>query len=162
MRRNARPLATFHLFLYALSLAGGTAQTGAGHPVLIGVKDHPESALLAEITAEMVRTALDVPFPVPDLADSTTAWKALRDGDIDVYPESIANLTAAVLHDPALRSIDRLRAVLAKHQVAHDRPARLRRHRPPLSSGPAGPRPPAVPSCCSNCKDSSRRKTCSR
>lgn len=110
-------LSAFCLSLCVLCLAGEIRFADAGSLVRIGATASAESALLAEIAAELVRQGFDTPQVVPGLANHHAAWQALREGALDVYPVSINTLAEKILHRPDWHDVDQLRQALIPFSV---------------------------------------------
>ncbi|MDO1527440.1 glycine betaine ABC transporter substrate-binding protein [Fulvimonas sp. R45] len=82
-------------------------------PVRIGSKQFTESVILGELATVTARRAGAAVTYRPQLGGTRILWQALRDGDIDVYPEYTGTITHDLLKDlPADAGIDALRARL--------------------------------------------------
>jgi osmoprotectant transport system substrate-binding protein len=92
--RPAAVAAAFTILATGLGACGSkssvTPGSGKGRPpVTVGYRDAPEQALLGELYAQSLR---DKGFSVrtkPDFADARAIDRALRTGEIDVYPEYV-------------------------------------------------------------------------
>jgi osmoprotectant transport system permease protein len=79
-----------------LVLAGCTASTTK--PVVVGAKKFTESVILAEIGAQLARAGV-AEARRDDLGGGPAIWLALRQGDIDVYPEYTGTITRQILKE---------------------------------------------------------------
>jgi len=73
--------------LFALSLAAVSEQPRAGPPVVVASKPFGESYLLAEMFAQLLEARGIAVDRRPGLGATELAFRALRAGSIDVYPE---------------------------------------------------------------------------
>lgn len=113
-RRASRVLAGGALLI---TLLAGT--TRAERPALrVGSKSFTESYILAEIVAQIVDDTGEARAERRlGLGGTGLAWGALTAGAIDVYPEYTGTIAQAILKDPALASLDAIRAALGAHGV---------------------------------------------
>jgi osmoprotectant transport system permease protein len=89
--------------------------------VRIGSKKFTESVLLAEIAVAMLR-AHDIPaVHRRELGGTRVLWNALRQGEIDAYPEYTGTLVQEILRDEAGGDRD-LKDVLAAADVRKSKP----------------------------------------
>ncbi len=95
--RNSWMTVFFSLSI-ALSTAGSPHDAGPTQTITIGSKLHPESRLLAEITAQLIEQNTD--FKVNrrfGLGGTLICFEALRTGEIDIYPEYTGTALTAIL-----------------------------------------------------------------
>ena len=96
------------------------AQTG---PVRVGSKSFTESYLIAEVIARLVEEAgearADRRF---GLGGTGMIYRALETGEIDVYPEYTGTISRVILNDPALDTLDAIRAPLARRGLVVSAP----------------------------------------
>jgi osmoprotectant transport system permease protein len=87
----------------------------AALPVLrVGSKSFTESYLLAEMAARLIDDTGEARAErKPGLGGTGITYRALEHGDIDLYPEYTGTLAVAVLKDPALKTLEAIRARLA-------------------------------------------------
>lgn len=87
----------------------------AALPVLrVGSKSFTESYLLAEMAARIIDDTGEARAErKPGLGGTGITYRALEHGDIDLYPEYTGTLAVAVLKDPALKTLEAIRARLA-------------------------------------------------
>jgi osmoprotectant transport system permease protein len=72
----------------------------ANHPVVIGAKKFTESVILAEMGTQLARHA-GAAARRDDLGSTPALWMALKQGDIDAYPEYTGTITRQILRtDP--------------------------------------------------------------
>jgi osmoprotectant transport system permease protein len=82
-------------------------------PVRIGSKQFTESVVLGELARASAREAGIEALHQRELGGTSILWRALQQGDIDVYPEYTGTLTQELLKDvPADADIPTLRARL--------------------------------------------------
>jgi osmoprotectant transport system permease protein len=95
------------------AFAGTVASAAASRAAIIGSKNFTESVVLGEVARLAAREGgLDVEHRRA-LGGTRILWQALRDGDIDAYPEYTGTLTHELLHGvPGDAGIDTLRARL--------------------------------------------------
>jgi osmoprotectant transport system permease protein len=91
--------------------------------VRVGSKSFTESYLLAEIAAQVIEATGEAAVERKvGLGGTGITYRALEHGDIDLYPEYSGTLAAAVLKDPALRTLADLRAPLAARGLVASEP----------------------------------------
>jgi osmoprotectant transport system permease protein len=84
-----------------------------GATVRVGSKQFTESVILGELATVTARRAGAAVAYRPQLGGTRILWQALRDGDIDVYPEYTGTITHDLLKGlPTDAGIDALRARL--------------------------------------------------
>lgn len=94
--------ATLCAVLFALASAA-RGQDDA-RPLVIGSKNFTENRILAEILAQLIRAHTEIPVELNDgLGGTLVVFSALREGEIDLYPEYTGTGWAIVLErdDPA-------------------------------------------------------------
>ncbi len=96
-----------------------TTTTRAERPTLrVGSKSFTESYILAEIVAQIIDDTGEARAERRlGLGGTGLAWGALASGAIDVYPEYTGTIAQAILKDPALTSVDAMRASLGAQGV---------------------------------------------
>jgi osmoprotectant transport system permease protein len=107
--------------LVLLALAVPRAALAA--PLRIGAKNDTETVILAEMCAALLRSAgFDAEYR-RDLSGGTQViWRALEEGEIDLYPEYTGTLSSELLHDASLRTVDALRERLRPLQLGLSEP----------------------------------------
>jgi len=106
--------------LVALVCAWPSAHAATGMPpsVVIGSKNFTESVVLGEIARLTAREDGLEARHRRSLGGTRILWRALREGDIDVYAEYTGTLTHQLLHDvPADAGIEVLRKRLARYGI---------------------------------------------
>ena len=99
-RSIERPRAWLIAGLLLVSGAGNAAgQTGADRPIVVASKPFGESYLLCEMFAQLLESRGFGVERRPGLGATEIAFRALRSGAIDVYPEYTGTGLIAVLHD---------------------------------------------------------------
>lgn len=109
---RARLVAT--LCAVPATVIGQEPPRAADAPVLVASKPFGESFLLAELFAQMLEAHGIAVIRRPGLGATEVAFRALRAGAIDVYPEYVGTGLLAILHD----------SVIADPRVAFDHVAR--------------------------------------
>jgi osmoprotectant transport system permease protein len=103
-----------------VACAWAEADTG---PVRVGSKSFTESYLIAEIVARLVEQTgeakADRRF---GLGGTGIVYRALETGEIDVYPEYTGTISRAILGDPALDTLEAIRAPLARRGLVASAP----------------------------------------
>ena len=94
----------------------------AGPTLQIGSKSFPESIILGEIATRMIRDAGVPANHRPGSGGSPFLWAALRNGQLDLYPEYTGTLRFELLADRKLHSDAALPAVLAEFGIKMTRP----------------------------------------
>jgi len=95
----------------ALGLAAPAA--GADGVIRVGSKSFTESYILAEVIAQVIEQVGEARAERRvGLGGTGLTQRALESGAIDVYPEYTGTLARVILKDPALQSIEALRARL--------------------------------------------------
>ena len=105
-----------------MMVASACAEADTG-TVRVGSKSFTESYLIAEIVARLVEQAgearADRRF---GLGGTGMVYRALETGEIDVYPEYTGTINRAILNDPALDTLDAIRAPLARRGLVMSAP----------------------------------------
>ena len=97
----------------ALAHALGTSAVGADGVIRVGSKSFTESYILAEIAAQVVeRTGEARVERQLGLGGTGLTYRAVTAGAIDLYPEYTGTLAYIILKDPALRTVEAIRARL--------------------------------------------------
>ena len=96
--RSARVLVTA-LILVASIASSAVAQAVHSRPIVVASKPFGESYLLCEMFAQLLESRGFRVDRKPGLGATEIAFRALRSGSIDVYPEYTGTGLIAVLHD---------------------------------------------------------------
>jgi osmoprotectant transport system permease protein len=107
-----------------LLLAAGCspwAGTAARPVVHVGSKKFPESAIIAEMVADLAEESGAQVQRHPHLGGTQVLWKALLNGAIDVYPEYTGTIAQEILARENLRGEEALRRALAERGVRMSR-----------------------------------------
>ncbi len=97
------------------------AQTAAHAELVVGSKNFTESVILGEIAAGLARQAGIEVRHRRQLGGTRILWRALENGQIDVYPEYTGTLAQELLQLPGADE-DTLRGALTKRGLAMTRP----------------------------------------
>ena len=91
------------------------AAGSAGAETTIGSKAFPESWILSEAFARLLRSkgAENVKHR-SNLGGTEIVFQALRTGGVDIYPEYTGTIAEVILHSPGRASLGEMRAELAK------------------------------------------------
>lgn len=105
-------LATTLLFLVA---GCGSSSTPAGKAIVIGSKPFTEGVLLSELAAQLIEgnTQLKVERKF-NLGGTIVAFNALKNGDLDLYPEYTGTGLVAILKQPAVTDADKAYGIVQK------------------------------------------------
>lgn len=98
------------------------AARGADSTIVVGSKAFPESWILGEAMARLVRDAGGAAVHRGNLGGTEIVWAALRAGALDAYPEYTGTIAEVILKSPGRPSLEELRAGLAPHGVAISAP----------------------------------------
>jgi len=85
--------------------------------IRVGSKRQPESVILGEMVALLVRDAGVRAEPRPALGGTQVLWRALLNNDIQVYTEYTGTISAEILVDNNLRDLEALRKGLAPYGI---------------------------------------------
>ncbi|MSV27264.1 MAG: ABC transporter substrate-binding protein [Bryobacterales bacterium] len=86
--------------LIVLLALGGCAPSGSTRPIRIGSKNFTEQVILGEIIAQYLERRLHLPVERRlNLGGTLLAHQALRNGEIDLYPEYTGTALAAILKE---------------------------------------------------------------
>lgn len=105
------------LLLLVLLPAVNSAPSADRPNVVVGSKSFTESTILAEAATLLAREAGCEAVHRRELGGSLVLWKALRSGDLDVYPDYTGTLLLETLASENLTSVDDLPGALARHGV---------------------------------------------
>lgn len=106
------------LLVLALAAPGAAAEV-----VRVGSKSFTESYLLAEIAAQAIERAGAARVERRlGLGGTGITFRALVEGEIDVYPEYTGTLARVILRDPTARSVAAIRAALRPRGVTISEP----------------------------------------
>jgi osmoprotectant transport system substrate-binding protein/osmoprotectant transport system permease protein len=115
--RRARPIGRFLLLLILFA-----SITANGNPVIIGSKKFTESYVLGEIAKRTLTDAGITAEHRQGMGGTIILWQALRDGQIDVYPEYTGTITQEILKSDHSLSLEEIRESLAKFGVGMTEP----------------------------------------
>jgi osmoprotectant transport system permease protein len=107
-----------YLWLAAVAVAGCSPTAG----VTIASKQDAETTLLAEMATQMARGGGIAAEHKQGWGGTPAVWQALRTGAVDAYPEYTGTIALQILHDPALKEEEALRAALAPRGIGMTRP----------------------------------------
>lgn len=86
----------------ALMALGSCSSPARRRPIRVGSKNFTEQVILGEIIAQHLERRLHVPVERRlNLGGTLLAHQALRNGEIDLYPEYTGTALAAILKEPA-------------------------------------------------------------
>ena len=115
---------SIHVSVFIILLGPGfgldlpAAESVAVH---IGSKKFTESVILGEMMAHLARSAGADPKHRRELGGTRVLWNALRQGEIDAYPEYIGTITREILADRGLKNEAEIRQALAEHGILMSR-----------------------------------------
>ena len=118
-RRLPRPSGPARTWAWIAMLAVGALlapRAAARDTLVIGSKGFTENRILAEVMAQLVRARTDLEVELADgLGGTLVVFAALREGEIDLYPEYTGTGWAVVLEEPRATG-DALRTYLHVQQ----------------------------------------------
>ncbi len=120
---RARVLSGATALILIAAYAGPAPGSSAGAPVTVGSKAFPESWVLAEALAQVIRSEgiADVRHR-NNLGGTEIVFQALRSGDVDVYPEYTGTILEVVLHSARPLSVPEMREELKKEGLGVSEP----------------------------------------
>ena len=103
------------LILALLVSACGSAPSSSSKPIVIGSKPFTEGVLLSELAAQLIEgnTQLKVERKF-NLGGTIVAFNALKNGDLDLYPEYTGTGLVAILKQPAVTDSDKAYAIVQR------------------------------------------------
>jgi osmoprotectant transport system substrate-binding protein len=106
---------TLAMILALLVSACGSAPSPSAKPIVIGSKPFTEGVLLSELAAQLIEgnTQLKVERKF-NLGGTIVAFNALKNGDLDLYPEYTGTGLVAILKQPAVMDADKAFAIVQK------------------------------------------------
>ncbi|MBP2667604.1 MAG: substrate-binding region of ABC-type glycine betaine transport system [Firmicutes bacterium] len=95
--------------------ACGSSSAPAGKPIIIGSKPFTEGVLLSELAAQLIEgnTSLKVDRKF-NLGGTIVAFNALKNGDLDLYPEYTGTGLVAILKQPVVADADKAYEIVQK------------------------------------------------
>jgi osmoprotectant transport system permease protein len=90
--------------------------------VVVGSKSFTESVILAELATQLARRAGAQATHRAELGGTRIVYDALRQGEIDVYPEYTGTLSQEIFAGKGVRGEEALQRELASHGIAMSRP----------------------------------------
>jgi osmoprotectant transport system substrate-binding protein len=105
-------LATILVFLVS---ACGSSSAPTAKPIVIGSKPFTEGVLLSELAAQLIEgnTQLKVERKF-NLGGTIVAFNALKNGDLDLYPEYTGTGLVAILKQPVVSDADKAYGIVQK------------------------------------------------
>ncbi|MHC1759351.1 MAG: glycine betaine ABC transporter substrate-binding protein [Negativicutes bacterium] len=101
--------------LVLLVSACGSSPSSTVKPIVIGSKPFTEGVLLSELAAQLIEgnTQLKVERKF-NLGGTIVAFNALKNGDLDLYPEYTGTGLVAILKQPAVADADKAYGIVQK------------------------------------------------
>lgn len=90
--------------------------------VMVGSKSFTESVILAELCTQLARRTGATVTHRAELGGSPVLWNALKDGQIDIYPEYTGTISHEILARQGVYGEQAIRDALAKHSIVMSRP----------------------------------------
>jgi osmoprotectant transport system permease protein len=114
-------IARYSVAVVLLSLLAGSA-LGQEPRVRVGSKKFTESVILGELLTQLAAsTGADVEHR-SELGGTRILWSALKNGEIDLYPEYTGTLSKEILAGSEASTIDEIRAALVAEEVVVSEP----------------------------------------
>jgi len=85
--------------------------------VTVGSKSFTESVILGELVSHLVQNADGSAIHRQAMGGTRVLWNALKNGDIDIYPEYTGTITQEILSGQQIESIEDLRQAIAAHGI---------------------------------------------
>src|SRR5205814_1013309 len=99
-----------------------TAVRAADPALVVGSKSFTESVILAELVAQLVRRTGAKVNHRAELGGTRLLWNALRQGEIDVYPEYTGTISQEILAGQNVQGEEAIRRALAGAGIRMSRP----------------------------------------
>jgi osmoprotectant transport system permease protein len=101
----------------------GTLQAQEAPPrIVVGSKAFTESVILAELATQLMRRTGAEVIHRPELGGTRLLWNALRQGEIDVYPEYTGTISQEIFARQGLGGEEAIRQALTEHGILMSRP----------------------------------------
>jgi osmoprotectant transport system permease protein len=113
------------LAIACVTVAMAVAPVSADEPapqVVVGSKSFTESVILAELATQLARRASAQATHRAELGGTRLVWDALRQGEIDVYPEYTGTLSQEIFAGKGVRGEQALRNALEAEHIKMSRP----------------------------------------
>ena len=103
------------MILVLLVSACGSSPSSTAKPIVIGSKPFTEGVVLSELAAQLIEgnTQLKVERKF-NLGGTIVAFNALKNGDLDLYPEYTGTGLMAILKQPAVSDADKAYGIVQK------------------------------------------------
>ena len=103
------------MILVLLVSACGSSPSSTAKPIVIGSKPFTEGVVLSELAAQLIEgnTQLKVERKF-NLGGTIVAFNALKNGDLDLYPEYTGTGLMAILKQPAVADADKAYGIVQK------------------------------------------------
>jgi osmoprotectant transport system permease protein len=105
-----------------LVLSSGALHAQQPPRVVVGSKAFTESVILAEVATQLARRTGAEVVHRPELGGTRLLWNALRQGEIDVYPEYTGTINQEIFARQGLHGEEAIRRALAEHGILMSRP----------------------------------------
>ncbi|MFB6374813.1 MAG: glycine betaine ABC transporter substrate-binding protein [Bradymonadaceae bacterium] len=122
MRSRPRHLIWLLVCLVAATLAVPGAVEAKKSPLVVGSKKFTESVILGEIVEGLIVSTGRPARHRAQLGGTRVAWKALTEGEIDVYPEYTGTIRQELFPERDLSSDQQLRQALADEGISMSEP----------------------------------------
>ena len=113
-------MTTLRLYLY-LAICFFTlapAQAESGLEIRIGSKKFTESVILSEVITQHLQTNKISTVHRDQLGGTRLLWKALVQGELDIYPDYTGTIIYEILQGEKVTSDPEVKAALARHGVS--------------------------------------------
>tara|TARA_B100000315_G_scaffold172495_1_gene160968 strand:+ start:455 stop:1951 length:1497 start_codon:yes stop_codon:yes gene_type:complete len=105
----------------SIALLNSSAISGIQN-VTVGSKSFTESVVLGELASHLVRSADGAVIHRQAMGGTRVLWNALKNGDINIYPEYIGTITQEILSGQQLEDLESIQIALAVHGIRMTRP----------------------------------------
>ncbi len=96
--------------ILAMLMLSGLAAAAMAEPIRVGSKRDTEGVILGELCAAYLRArGIDAVYRRDLNGGTQVLWRALREGEIDLYPEYTGTLASDLLHDERLSTAAQIR-----------------------------------------------------
>ncbi len=108
--------------VFAVFSYNSTAIALDAEPITVGSKSFTESVVLGELVSHLVRNADATAIHKRGMGGTQVLWNALKNGDIDIYPEYTGTIAQEILSGQHIESMEDIHQAIADHGLRMTRP----------------------------------------
>src|SRR5438105_6577126 len=110
------------LLVFLMVISEATLRAQQPPRVVVGSKAFTESVILAELATQLARRTGSEVVHRPELGGTRLLWNALRQSEIDVYPEYTGTISQEIFARQGLQGKEAIHQALADHGILMSRP----------------------------------------